>query len=59
MKKHRAEEVLDELESYLNSAQYALFSNSQILVDRVKLEEYVQQLRQYLKEDQDSGAHVQ
>ena len=47
----KANEVLDELESYLNTAKYALFSNTQIMVDRIRMEEYMQQLRQYLKEN--------
>ena len=47
-KEEKANEVLDELEAYLNSAKYALFSNTQIMVDRIRMEEYVQQLRQYL-----------
>ena len=47
-KLQKANEVLDELESYLNSANYALFSNTQVTVDRIRMEEYVQQLRQYL-----------
>ena len=45
----KANEVLDELESYLNTVKYALFSNTQITVDRIRMEEYVQQHRQYLK----------
>ena len=47
----KANEVLDELETYLNSAKYALFSNTQVTVDRIRMEEYVQQLRQCLKEN--------
>ena len=50
-KLQKANEVLAELESYLNSAKYALFSNTQITVDRIRMEEYVQQLSQYLKEE--------
>lgn len=50
-KNQKAIAVLDELEQYLNSAKYALFSNSQIMVDRVRMEEYMQQLRQYLKSE--------
>lgn len=42
--------MLEELEAYLNSAKYALFSNSQILVDRVKMEEYLRELRQCVKD---------
>ena len=47
-KNEKAKEVLEELEAYLNSAKYAIFSNSQIVVDRVKMEEFIQQLRQYM-----------
>ena len=50
-KLQKANEVLDELEAYLNSAKYALFSNTQVTVDRIRMEEYVQQLRQHLKEN--------
>ena len=47
-KNEKAKEILEELEAYLNSAKYAIFSNSQIVVDRVKMEEFIQQLRQYM-----------
>ena len=47
-KNEKAKEVLEELEAYLNSAKYAIFSNSQIVVDRVKMEEFIQQLRRYM-----------
>ena len=50
-KLQKANEVRDELEAYLNSAKYALFSNTQVTVDRIRMEEYVQQLRQHLKEN--------
>ena len=50
-KNEKAKEVLEELEAYLNSAKYALFSNTQVTVDRIRMEEYVQQLRQHLKEN--------
>ena len=33
----KVNEVLDELESYLNSAKYALFSNTQVTVDRIRM----------------------
>lgn len=51
MNSEKANRVLDELQAYLNSARYALFSNSQVIVDRVKMEEFLQELRQYVKED--------
>ena len=54
----KANEVLDELESYLNSAKYALFSNTQVTVDRIRMEEYVQQLRQYLNADRKATAFM-
>ena len=38
------------MEAYLNSAKYALFSNSQIQVDRVKMEEFLRELRQCIKD---------
>ncbi len=50
----KANEVLDELEAYLNSAKYALFSNTQVTVDRIRMEEYVQQLRQYMNADREA-----
>ena len=33
-----------------NSAKYGFCPDTQVTVDRIRMEEYVQQLRQYLKE---------
>ena len=57
-KEEKVNEVLDELEAYLNSAKYALFSNTQIMVDRIRMEEYVQQLRQYMNADCEAAAFM-
>lgn len=50
-RRKRASAVLDELEAYLNESRYALFSNSRITVDRVKMETYLRELREYLREE--------
>ncbi|MDO4297603.1 MAG: hypothetical protein Q4C59_03875 [Lachnospiraceae bacterium] len=50
-KNQEAKLILDEMQNYLNSAKYTLFSNTQIVVDRIRMEEFMQQLRQCIGED--------
>ncbi|MDD6614530.1 MAG: hypothetical protein PUF13_00270 [Lachnospiraceae bacterium] len=50
-KPEQASLILEEMERYLNSAKYTLFSNTTVMVDRIRMEEYIQELRHCITQD--------
>ena len=45
----KALQTLDDLETYLSQVKPQLFSSNRIVVDRIEIQKYLYELRQYLK----------
>lgn len=48
---NRIEQVIGDIEEYIDGCKMAAFSNTKIIVDRPQIEEYLDELRQYTPEE--------
>ena len=48
---NRIEQVIGDIEDYIDGCKMAAFSNTKIIVDRPQIEEYLDELRQYTPEE--------